>query len=124
MVNRLIALLLFIVASASCGFSQVCKISGANDSVEVFGYTLKDNNTVEVTVSNDSESNNANVTVSVEVAYRNGSYFQRQTFQGKGLAKANSSTTITVGISPNWSNNPGYKIDSVKVTGITGSKCM
>lgn len=102
----------------------MCKISETNDSVEVFSFTIKDNSKVEVTVSNDSQQNSANVTVSIEVTYKNGSLTQKESYEGKGLAKAHSSSIITIPINPNWNGNTRYTIDSVVVLGIRGSKCL
>lgn len=103
--------------------AQVCKIAGSsNDTVEVYSATLTDNdNYVEVTVGNDSNLTNANVTVKVEVTY--GKY-GTQTFIGKGLARANSTTVIKVKIDPRDASYNKYGPTSIEVTEISGTKCQ
>lgn len=123
-INRSALLLLLIFSTTYCVFSQVCKISETNDTVEVFAFTVKDNSMVEITVSNDSQQNSANVTVLLEVTYKYGSIKQKESYEGKGLAKANSSSIITIPINPNWNGNTRYTVDSVAILSISGSKCL
>ena len=92
--------------------------------MEVFAFTVKDNSMVEITVSNDSQQNSANVTVLLEVTYKYGSIKQKESYEGKGLAKANSSSIITIPINPNWNGNTRYTVDSVAILSISGSKCL
>ena len=109
-------LFLWIVGLAN---AQVCKISGSGDNVEVFGAVI-DCDTVRVTVSNDSESIYANITVRVDVTYTGGAEVT-SSFTGRGLAKPHQSSIIAIGIP----EKIGGKIPTrVKVTGISGTKCI
>lgn len=96
--------------------AQVCKVSGTNDNVEVFSCVLSDGNVV-VTLSNDSKDIKANVTVKVEVLY--GGYFA-ETFEGKVMS-CPGSTELKIPIKPKVK---GYTPSSVKVTSISGTKCL
>lgn len=122
--KRIAFLLLLYFYASFAGLSQVCKISDSNDTVEVFSYAVKDNTIVEVTVSNDSQSNSANVTVVIQAKYKFGSSEQKETYEGKGLAKANSSSVIAIPVRPNWNNNINYRLVSVEVLDIKGTKCL
>lgn len=118
--------LLFIMMLLFCASgninAQVCKISNTNDNVEVFSASLINSKQVKVVVSNDSQEISANVTVTVEVTYTDGSYSKTKTFTGKGLARPNTSTEIVIDIPENidYSKKP----KSVQVTGISGTKCL
>lgn len=98
--------------------AQVCKISETNDNVEVFSCFL-DGEHVSVTLSNDSENIKANVTVTVEVQYGNGTL--TKSFTGKIMAKPGGSTDLKIPIDPKFK---GYSPSSVKVTSISGTKCL
>ena len=103
--------------------AQVCKISDSGDNVEVFSASLVDEHTVSVVVGNDSQDKSANVTVSVSVKYKNTSNNTKEyTFTGKVIAKPNQTTEIKVDIPEK--DNQGRTPVSVKVTGITGTKCL
>lgn len=104
--------------------SQSCKISNANDTVEVTNCSLIGDNKVEVTVSNDSNDINANVTITIVVIYKLNSQTFKETYEGKGMAKKCESTVITIPISSCYKNDNRYKPFSVSVTSISGSKCM
>ena len=100
--------------------AQVCKISGSNDSVEVFdSYIDVTHNRIVVTVGNDSNDISANVTITVEVAnVLNGSR-STQTLTGKTIAKPNQTTAIS--IKPNGKLDDSSKIKEIK---ISGTKCQ
>ncbi len=100
--------------------SQVCKISGQNDNVEIFTCSLAENNTeVHVTVANDSQSISANVTVTVEVDYGNNI---KKTYTGRAIAKPNQETLIIIkGISPKVSNRDAKSVQAIS---ISGTKCL
>lgn len=100
--------------------SQVCKISGENDNVEIFSCLLAENNTeVHVVVANDSQSISANVTVTVEVDYGGNI---KKTYTGRAIAKPNQETLIIIkGVSPKVSNRD---VKSVQAISITGAKCL
>ncbi len=61
-----------------------------------------------------------NVTVTVEVTYKNG---VKKTFVGKDLAKPQTTTQINVKIDP-YLNNTSNPATSVECTQITGAKCI
>lgn len=96
--------------------AQVCKISGSNDNIEVFGCQLNGDK-VTVTLSNDSNDIKANVTVTVEVKY---SSSITRTYTGKVLSKPGTSTTLDINIDGKVGN---YTAKSATVTSISGSKC-
>lgn len=124
MKNRIICLTLQMLATVFVCFSQTCLISNANDTVEIENCTLIADNKVEVTVSNDSNDINANVTVSIEVAYKFNSQIFKKNYIGKGMAKKSESTIITIPISSCYNGDERYKPYSVSATGISGSKCL
>ncbi len=102
--------------------AQVCKISNSNDNVEIFSAYVIDGSKVQVTVGNDSQSISANVTVEVEVTFKGRNDSKKVQYSGKKVAKPNSETVIEIPIkNPNESY---YKDISVKVLGITGTKCL
>lgn len=115
----LFALMFFCILGVA--EAQVCKISGSGDNVEVYSASIENNNTVVVTVGNDSQNISANVTVTVEVTYTaNGYSTKTYSFTGKGLSKPNQESIIRISIPSEKENrNP----DSVKVTQISGTKC-
>ena len=98
--------------------AQVCKISGSNDNIEVFDCQINDN-TVTVTLSNDSNDIKANVTVTVEVKYVSGSRSQTKIFTGKALALPGASTKLDINIA-----NNGWNPQTAQVTSISGTKCL
>ncbi len=104
--------------------AQVCKISNSNDNVEIFSAVIENDNTVAVTVGNDSQSVSANVTVEVEVTYKD-SYPRTKTkkFYGKNVAKPNTTTIVKIPIDSSYPDS-SYKPVSVKALNITGTKCM
>lgn len=115
----MIFLLCVIINTAN---AQVCKISNTNDNVEVFSASIVDDSNVEVTVGNDSQDISANVTVEVVVTYGNKTC--TKTYSGKKIAKPNSETVITIPISSTYSSTISNKPTSVKVSGISGTKCQ
>lgn len=96
--------------------AQVCKINGSNDNIEVFGCQLNDD-TVTVTLSNDSNDIKANVTVTVEVTYGNNT----RTYTGKVLSEPGKSTTLDINIDKKVGI---YTPKSATVTSISGTKCL
>ena len=89
----LIAFFCITVASQA----QICKISGANDNVEVQDVTWQGYH-VYVTVGNDSQDISANVTIEVEVEYE---YFNspgtfKKSFSAKKTVKPNGETEIKI----------------------------
>ena len=96
--------------------AQVCKISETNDNVEVFSCFINDGNAV-VTLSNDSNDIQANVTVTIAVKYGN----YTRTYTGKALAKPGTSTELKIPID---SKVKGETPNSVTVTSLTGTKCL
>lgn len=125
MKNLLItAFLLFITCTICSIQAQVCKISNSNDNVEVFSAFIIDNSRVEVSVGNDSQSISANITVEIEVTYTSGSSNKTLKYTGKTVAKPNDETTINIPIKNSHPDNSNYKPSSVKVIGISGTKCM
>lgn len=100
--------------------SQVCKISGDNDNVEIFSCSLANNDTeIHVVVANDSQSISANVTITVKVDYGPGG---TQTYTGRKIAQPNQETLIVIKNIPH--KQKGYPIKSVEAIGISGAKCM
>lgn len=119
-----ILLLLALVGLFSNVSAQVCKISSSNDNVEVFSAYIVDGSIVEVTVGNDSQSVSANVTVEVEVTYKDSRNIKTKKYSGKDVAKPNTTTSIKIPINPTYPDWPSCKAVSVKVLDITGTKCM
>lgn len=119
--------LLLVVALICLGVTakaqNVCKISGSNDSVEIFSkYVDVANNQIVVTVGNDSNDISANVTITgrVEGALRDGRR-GGQNFSGKTIAKPNQTTEIRITLPG------GTKLDNeTKITeiSISGTKCQ
>lgn len=103
--------------------AQVCKISGENDSVEVFSADIVENGTkVQVTVGNDSQNISASVTVNVTVTYksdRGGT--NTRSYSGKTIAKPNTESVINIPIEASIGI---LKPVSVEVDKISGTKCM
>ena len=98
--------------------AQVCKISGENDSVEVFSADIVENGTkVQVTVANDSQ----NISASVTVTYKNGGRTQTRSYSGKTIAKPNTESVINIPIEASIGI---FKPVSVEVDKISGTKCM
>ena len=101
----------------------VCKISGSNDSVEIFSkYIDEANNQIVVVVGNDSNDISANVTITgrVENAIRDGRR-GNQNFSGKVIAKPNQTTEIRISLTG------GSKVDSkstITEIKISGTKCQ
>lgn len=114
-------LILALVGFFSTVSAQVCKINESGDNVEVFSAIIEGENTVVVTVGNDSRDISANVTVTVEVTYKKGNSIHTYNYTGKKIAQPNQETIIKISIPAEDKN--GYKPYSVKVTGITGNKC-
>lgn len=121
--KKVLTLAIMLLGMYFASSAQVCKISDSGDNVEVFSASLVDEHTVSVVVGNDSQDKSANVTVSVSVKYKNTSNNTKEyTFTGKVIAKPNQTTEIKVDIPEK--DNQGRTPVSVKVTGITGTKCL
>ena len=123
--KKLFLAMFALICFGAVANAQVCKISGSNDSVEVFGCSLDvESRTIFVTVSNDSNDISANVTVSVELTHHRGvNSINNVTdvLQGKGRAEANQSTVIKIQVPSN------IYLDSkstAECKGISGTKCM
>ena len=102
--------------------AQVCKISGENDSVEVFSADIVENGTkVQVTVANDSQNISASVTVNVTVTYKKNHVTQTRSYSGKTIAQPNTESVITIPIEASIGI---FKPVSVEVDKISGTKCM
>lgn len=118
--KKVFLLMIALICFGAIAKAQVCKISGSNDSVEVFdSYIDLANDQIVVTVGNDSNDISANVTVTVQVTvYKNG--WSTQAFSGKVIAKPNQTTTVNI------KPNGGYKINDkseIKKVDISGTKC-
>lgn len=100
--------------------AQVCKISQSNDSVEIFSCSL-DDNSVKVTVANDSNDISANVTVVVQVDYSAG---KKMEYTGKCIASPNSTTEIVIPIDKYYNNSQSYPARNATVLSISGTKCL
>ncbi|MBQ7734579.1 MAG: hypothetical protein IJT61_01415 [Bacteroidales bacterium] len=122
--KKILLVLAVIIGLSTGANAQVCKISSSNDNVEVFSAYIVDGSRVEVTVGNDSQSVSANVTVEVEVTYKDSNRTKTKKYSGKDVAKPNTTTVIKIPINPTHPDSPIYKAVSVKVLGITGTKCM
>ena len=122
--KKILLVLAVIIGLSTSAHAQVCKISNSNDNVEIFSAVIENDNTVAVTVGNDSQSVSANVTVEVEVTYKD-SYPRSKTkkFYGKNVAKPNTTTVIKIPIDSSYPDS-SYKPVSVKALNITGTKCM
>lgn len=101
--------------------AQVCNIKGGNGaSVEVFSATIEENGSmVYVTVSNDSNDINANITVNITVTYGNVTTRTR-TYSGKCRVPANASPIIKIPITERVN---GSTATSVTVDSISGNRC-
>ena len=122
--KKILLVLAVIIGLSTSANAQVCKISNSNDNVEIFSAVIENDNTVAVTVGNDSQSVSANVTVEVEVTYKD-SYPRTKTkkFYGKNVAKPNTTTVVKIPIDSSYPDS-SYKPVSVKALNITGTKCM
>ncbi len=117
-------LLITIIVGMLCSVSaQVCRISNSNDNVEVTSYYFKDNNTIVVAVSNDSQDISANVTVNIKVhaSYKSSSTYKDFDLSGKKLAKPNGETLIEIKLPSDYVQGPS---STIEVKGITGTKCQ
>lgn len=123
MKKRMLLFTLILLGFFTIANAQVCKISNSNDNVEVFSANIIDGLRVEVTVGNDSQDISANVTVEVEVTYNYGNLSDKKTFTGKKVAKPNAETIINIPIDKSYPNSK-YTPSSVRVTGISGTKCI
>ena len=106
--------------------AQTCRISGTNgDTIEVFESSLS-GNTINVTLSSDSQSA-ANVEVTVEVTYTRPTYGEKDTrvFSKKCLARPSQSTLVSITV-PETIEVKGWKseLSGYTVKSITGVKCM
>lgn len=121
--KKIALVILMALGFHSIATGQVCKISGSGDNVEVFSAVIEGNNMVLVTVGNDSQNISANVTVEVEVTYKSTSSQAtvKATFAGKVIAKPNQESIIRIRIPEQKDGKIPY---SVKVTGISGTKCQ
>lgn len=117
--KKMLFLLIAIFCVSTMMNAQVCKISNSNDNIEVYSCELTNNNTVTVTVGNDSQDISANVTVTIEVVYGRS---DAKTFSAKGLAGPNRTTEIKISIPSE--NKQGSSPSAVKVTSISGTKCL
>lgn len=128
--QAIISVVVFLCLAANCAFGQTCVISDNGDTVEAFSAILDaQSNTVEVTLGNDSKDTAANVTVTVEVTYRNPRYTgggktATAEYSGKTQVGPQSTKKMTLSISDSYDNDKNYKAESVKVVSVSGSKCM
>ncbi|MBQ2188148.1 MAG: hypothetical protein II401_06275 [Bacteroidales bacterium] len=112
----------FLILVALIGISmaanaQSCKISGTNDgSTIMVTQDRLEGDQVVVTLENDSESTCANVTVTVQVSYNNGT---SKSFEGRVKSCPNQSSSVTI---PIQKQNGSSKMKNYKVT-VSGSKC-
>lgn len=122
--KKLFLMLVVLIGFLFAANAQVCKISGSNDNVEVFNCEVVANQ-VWVTVSNDSNDINANVTVTVNVSglKKDGitGDSHTTTISGKGKSRANQTDIIKIDIPSPYSV---CSKTSAKCTGISGSKCL
>lgn len=120
--KKVLLIMFALICFGATGKAQVCKISGTNDNVEVFGcHTDAENNQVIVTVSNDSNDISANVTVTVEVKGTVNCGSCTTTVEGKGLSKPGQSTQIKIKVPSSFKLTENSRS---KCTGISGSKCL
>lgn len=127
--QALTAILIFICLATEYAFGQACVISDNGDTVEAFSAIIDTrNNTVEVTLGNDSKDIAANVTVTVAVTYRNSLYVGGKTatteYSGKTQVAPQSTQKLTLSISESYNNDKNYKAESVKVVSVSGRKCV
>ena len=116
--RQFLLILAIIISFSTTSNSQSCKISGSNDgSTIVCTSHYMDGNNVKVTVSNDSESTCANVSIVVKVTYANNT---TQEFEGRGKSCPDQETSISIPI--NKENN-GKEWKKYEVTKISGNKC-
>lgn len=116
--------LALICFGATAQAQKVCKISGSNDSVEIFSsYIDEANNQVVVTVGNDSNDISANVTITVQVSARQKGYsgMSQLTLTGKEIAKPNQTTTINIPLKSGYEFTSNSKITEAN---ISGTKCL
>lgn len=120
--KKVLLIMFALVCFGATAKAQVCKISGSNDNVEVFGCRLDlGNNGVIVTVSNDSNDISANVTVKVEIQGKEGCSSCTTTVEGKNLAKPNQTTQIKIRVPSSFKLTENSRL---KCTEISGSKCI
>ena len=120
--KKVVFVLFVLICFGATANAQVCKISGTNDNVEVFGcHTDAENNQVIVTVSNDSNDISDNVTVTVEVKGKADCGSCTTTVEGKGLSKPGQTTQIKIKMPSSFKLTENSRS---KCTGIRGSKCL
>ncbi len=124
--KKCIYLSLIMLCTYYISEAQVCKISNSNDNVEVFSASIVDGSRVDVTVGNDSQDISANVTVEVTVTFESSRYSNNysKNYVGKGVASPNQETIIKIPIDTTYPSKPDFKPTSVKVVGISGTKCL
>ncbi|MBP5663566.1 MAG: hypothetical protein J6X16_04765 [Bacteroidales bacterium] len=116
--KRLLLLFAIIISFTTAINAQSCKISGSNDgSTIVCTSHHMDGNNVKVTVSNDSESTCANVSIVVKVTYANNT---TQEFEGRGKSCPDQEASISVPINTEYNGKEWKKYE---VTKISGNKC-
>ncbi|MCQ2325096.1 MAG: hypothetical protein MJZ58_02760 [Paludibacteraceae bacterium] len=117
--KKTIIILLSFMAVSLCFAGTQCKISGASDGSSC---TITDvsysGNTVTVVVSNDSETLDANCTVSVNVKVKVGNKIQQSTFSSPFAKRCQHQSETQFNID---CKNPIVEVISAD---ITGSKCI
>lgn len=126
LIFRISFLVFLLCCIINASDAQVCKISNSNDNVEVFSASIVDGSRVDVTVGNDSQDISANVTVEVTVTFESSRYSNNysKNYVGKGVASPNQETIIKIPIDTTYPSKPDFKPTSVKVVGISGTKCL
>ncbi len=104
--------------------AQSCKISGANDgsTIEIKSCYLNEDKVI-VNVINDSKDISANVTVSVIVTYKYSTATKKQSYSGKEISFAETTTMIEIPIDKNYSADNRFVATSVEATSVLGEKC-
>lgn len=122
MEHRLVICLVALMSYLACFADTTCKISGDGDTVEVLSAILdQPNNTVNVSLGNDSNNIAANVTVTIEVGYSgNGG---KKTYTGKVIVRPQQEVVLPIKIDA-YRINSKYIPIKVDVVSLTGTKCQ
>lgn len=122
--KKILLLLVAFLGISYAANAQSCTISGLNDgsTIQVTNHWLEGDK-VCVNLSNDSDHTCANVTVVVEVTYKNGGNTKTETFQNIGKSCPQSDAKVEVKINTVWSGNNNYKLQKYEVKSVSGSKC-
>ncbi len=121
--KKFLLILTLVLSNVSLVFAdgQSCTISGDNGSTIMIVSDNYDGTKITLNLENDSNNSSANVTVSIDVIYKNGSSEKTVTKKGYTRCQANSSATIEI---PIEASIGVYNYSSYRINSISGAKCL